>query len=429
MLCSCAHICSRYAPVKHRVDRAIRAMGNVLPLQMRIRPKRRIRTANRLTTLEIKTATEVGVLDDGGGLRLFINKSGGKHWLMRVMVGKKRVSRGLGTFSEVSLAKAREKADRARRAARKGRDEVSEGRQTAVRAAVTFRDAFDRYFEEVKRPTLKPGRFAERWNVSMETYVFPHIGKRPVAEVTPAEIIKIVQPLWHTKRETATRILQRMSVAFQSAIVRGDRQHANPCAGVRDELGRGRAKVEHRRALPWAQVPAFLAEFLERERVVPVSKHALHFLILTACRSEEVRGAQWPEVNFEDSTWTVPASRMKMKREHVVPLSKEAVAVLQHARTLQRDDCDLIFPSQVGKMLSDNTLSKLLRDNEVDGTPHGFRTSFKVWASENGVRDEVSEAVLAHGDPDKVRAAYRRTTFFGDRKVAMEAWGSFVSGG
>ena len=151
------------------------------------------------------------------------------------------------------------------------------------------------------------------------------------------------------------------------------------------------------------------------------------FVVHSACRSEEVRGARWSEIDLETAEWTVPASRMKMKREHIVPLSTAALAVLARAQALGRHDTDLIFPSQAGSQLSDNTLSKLMRDAKVDGTPHGFRTSFKVWASEHGVRDEVSEAVLAHGDPDKVRAAYRRTTFLDDRRRVMEEWSKFIA--
>lgn len=291
---------------------------------------------------------------------------------------------------------------------------------------MTFRDAFTRYFEEVKRPSLKPGRFAERWPESMKAYVYDKIGDRPVSEITPAEIIGVLQPLWHTKRETATRLLQRMSVAFRSAIVRGDRLHANPCDGVRDELGCSRPKVQHRRALPWQNVPRFVGEFEQRPRVTRASRLALLFVVHSACRSEEVRGARWSEIDLAAAEWTVPATRMKMKREHIVPLSTAALAVLARAQPLRRHDTDLIFPSQTGTRLSDATLSKLMRDAEVDGTPHGFRTSFKVWASEHGVRDEVSEAVLAHGDPDKVRAAYRRTTFLDDRRRVMEEWSKFI---
>ena len=387
----------------------------------------RTRGANRLTALELKKATRPGILEDGAGLRLIVSESNQKHWVVRVTIAGKRVSRGLGPFPDVSLLDARQKAEDARRAARAGKDAVIETKREATRNAMTFRDAFSRYFEEVKRPTLKPGRFAERWPESMQIYVYDIIGDRPVSEITPGEIISVLQPLWHTKRETATRVLQRMSVAFRSAIVRGDRLHANPCDGVRDELGRTRPKVQHRRALPWRSVPSFVVEFEWRCRVTSASRLALLFVVHSACRSEEVRGARWSEIDLEKAEWTVPASRMKMKREHIVPLSTAALAVLARAQALRRHDSDLIFPSQAGSQLSDNTLSKLMRDAKIDGTPHGFRTSFKVWASEHSVRDEVSEAVLAHGDPDKVRAAYRRTTFLDDRRRVMEEWSKFIA--
>lgn len=386
----------------------------------------RIRGANRLTALEVKKAVEPGILEDGAGLRLHVSAGGRKHWVVRVTIGGKRVSRGLGSFPEVSLLDARDKAEEARKGARQGVDATIEARRTQERQVLTFRAAFTRYFEEVKRPTLKPGRFAERWRESIEVYAYPKIGERPVADVTPSEIIDLLHPIWHVKRETATRVLQRMTLAFQSAIVRGDRKHANPCHGVRDELGRARPKTKHRRALDWQLVPAFVRDLEQWPRVSPSARLGLMFIVFTACRSEEVRGARWAEINHASREWTVPAGRMKMKREHVVPLSDAALSVIHRAESLRRKDTDLVFPASNDKMLSDNTLSKLMRDAEVDGTPHGFRTSFKVWASENGVRDEVSEAALAHGDPDKVRAAYRRTTFLEDRKAAMQAWGGFV---
>ena len=325
----------------------------------------RTRSANRLTALEVKKATGPGILEDGAGLRLHINAKGKKNWVVRVTIGGQRVSRGLGSYPAMSLGAARDKAEDARKGARLGVDATIDARRTQTRAVLTFRAAFERYFEEVKRPTLKPGRFAEWWRGSIETYAYPKIGKRPVADVTPAEIIDLLQPIWHTKRETATRVLQRMTLAFQSAIVRGDRKHANPCHGVRDELGRARPKVQHRRALAWEAVPEFVRELAQRARVTPASKLALLFIVFTACRSEEVRGARWSEINFEARQWTVPASRMKMKREHVVPLSDAALAILRRAETLRRQDTDLVFPSNVGNILSDNTLSKLMRDARV----------------------------------------------------------------
>ena len=387
----------------------------------------RVRGADRLTALEVKKATASGILEDGAGLRLLITKTGNKYWIVRLNVQGTRITRSLGSFPDLSLGDARDKADEIRRAARKGMDPAIVLKPEPRRDVMTVRNAFTRYFEEVKRPTLKPGRFAERWPESMEAYAFHKLGDRPVADVIPREIIDLLQPIWHVKRETATRILQRLTVTFQSAIVRGDRVHANPCQGVRDELGRARPKVQHRRALPWQHVPKFLVELETRLRVTPSSKLALQFVVFTACRSEEVRGARWDEIDLAAREWKVPGSRMKMKREHIVPLSDGAVEVLRQAAALSDEHAELIFTSGRQTRLSDNTLSKLMRDAKVDGTPHGFRTSFKVWASENGIRDEVSEAVLAHGDPDKVRAAYRRTTFLEDRKVAMQAWSEFIA--
>jgi integrase len=387
----------------------------------------RIRGSNRLTALKVAKASGRALLTDGNGLQLIVEANGSKRWSCRVTIGGKRINRGLGPYPDISLDDARRQAEDLRRAARNGSDLARAIRQEHSRAQVTFRDAFGRYFEEVKRPTLKPGRFADRWPESMEQYVYPAIGGRPVADITAAEIIALLQPIWHTKRETATRVLQRVALAFRSAIVRGDRVLANPCDGVREELGKARPAVTHRRALPWQGVPAFVRSLEDKQRISEASRLALLFLIHTGCRSEEVRGASWSEVAFETCEWTVPADRMKMRREHIVPLSTGAVAIIERARSLQMPGCDLIFPSRAAKMLSDNTLSKLMRDAAVDGTPHGFRTSFKVWASENGVRDEVSEAVLAHGDPNKVRAAYRRTTFIDERRITMQAWSDYLN--
>ncbi|MFN3868151.1 MAG: tyrosine-type recombinase/integrase [Hyphomicrobiaceae bacterium] len=362
----------------------------------------RSRTANRLTALEFKKATGPAVLGDGAGLRLFINPAGQKHWIVRVTINGMRVARGLGSFPAVSLQAARDRADVIRKAAREGRDATVEIKREQEWQVMPLRDGCIRYFEEVKRPTLKPGRFADRWIESLEIYAYPKLAERPIADITPAEIIAVLQPIWHTKHETATRVLQRMTLVFQSAIVRGNRLHANPCHGVRDELGKARPKVQHRRALPYAEVPAFVASLPDRQRATLATKLALLFVIYTACRSVEVRGARWSEIDAEAREWTVPASRMKMGREHIVPLSDGAMSVLEQAKALRVDYNDLVFPSRVGRMLSDNTLSKLTRDDGLDGTPHGFRTLFKVWASELGIRDEVSEAVLAHGDPNKV---------------------------
>lgn len=386
----------------------------------------RVRACNRLSALRVSKAREPGLLEDGAGLRLLITDRGAKRWVLRLTINGRRVNRGLGVYPEVTLEDARLKAVELRRGARNGRDVRAEEKQKSRSHGVTFREAFTTYFEEAKRPTLAPGRFVERWPNSMEQYVYPSIGNRPVSEITAAEVIAVLTPIWHTRPETASRILQRMSVIFESAILRGTRERASPCTGVRRELGNTRRKVQHRAALPWRDVPAFFRELNDRPRITTASRLALQFIILTACRSAEVRGARWAEIDFDAREWTVPAERMKMKIAHIIPLSSGALLVLEHAKSLRLRDNDLVFPSSVGTRLSDNTLSKLMRDSLSPGTPHGFRSSVKVWASELGVRDEVSEAILAHGDPNKVRAAYRRTTFIADRQLVMENWSLFV---
>jgi integrase len=264
----------------------------------------------------------------------------------------------------------------------------------------------------------------------MRDYAFPHIGKWPVADIGAAQVIDILKPIWFSKPETATRVLQRVKATFDSAILRGTREKANPCIGVSQELGTGHRKVAHHRALPWQGVPAFV-QMLRVSSAAAATRLVFEFLILTAARSGEARGALWEEIDLVNRTWTIPGSdpvtgrRMKAGETHVIPLSKQALGVLKEARKLH--DGALIFPGSHGDPLSDNTLSKFMRDGVVPGTPHGFRSTFKDWAAEHGIRDEVSEAALAHADRDKVRAAYRRTHFLEERKELMQRWADFVS--
>jgi integrase len=262
-----------------------------------------------------------------------------------------------------------------------------------------------------------------------------------VADITPREIIEMLQPIWHVKRETASRVLQRASATFKSAIVRGYRTAGNPTEGVREELGKARPKVQHRPALPWQEAPAFMDWLRSRSQARPATRLCLELLVLTALRSEEIRLAKWGEFDPAAGEWTLPGidpveskrsgyskKRMKLGRDHIVPLSTGALAVLDQAKALRQDASKsaLVFPSHTNTPLSDNTLSKLMRDAGFNGTPHGFRSTFKDWCAEGGVRDEVSEAALAHGDPDKVRAAYRRATYFEERREIMQKWSDFL---
>jgi integrase len=244
--------------------------------------------------------------------------------------------------------------------------------------------------------------------------------------VMPGEVIELLNPIWHAKEETARRVLQRVDAVFVSAITRELRDKASPCTGVARELGNRRHNREHHAALPHAEVPTFLAALRKRKGPL-ASRLAFEFLVLTATRSGETRGAMWNEIDFDVRRWTIAANRMKARVEHVVPLSDCAVAILREAKA-EHSGSALCFPNAKGKPFSDMVFTKALRDMGLGqrATAHGFRTAFKIWAAETGVRDEVSEAALAHTDPNKVRAAYRRTNFIEDRRVVMQAWCNFL---
>jgi integrase len=389
----------------------------------------RIRATNRLSALRVAKLKAPGLYEDGGGLRLVVTEKGVKRWALRICINGRRVERGLGVWPDVSLETARDKSSKMRAAAKEGRDLRTELRVDRLRRAVTFADAFEAFFA-TRKQTFSNGKHVQQWENTIRRYVLPVIGKRPVAEITAAEVLGVLQPIWFTKPETASRVLQRVRAVFDSAILRGHRERASPCIGITGELGASHRKVAHHVALPWIEVPQFVRTLRDRS-AMKATLLAFEFLILTAARSGEVRGALWCEINLQKRIWTIPGSdpltkrRMKSGATHVVPLSDAAMLVLKKAREL--GSINLVFPGTNGEAISDNTLSKLMRDAEVSGTPHGFRSSFKDWAAEKGVRDEVSEAALAHADVNAVRAAYRRTNYLEERRLVMQQWGEFVS--
>jgi integrase len=356
-----------------------------------------------------------GYHSDGNGLRLVVDKAGNRRWTVRATIDGKQVSRGLGSYPLISLETARDEALDVRRGARKGLD-------LARRAKVTtFRQAFQTVFK-LRQERLSNAKHIWQWQATMETYAFPFIANRPVADITHADVLEVLEPIWNEKEETARRLLQRMEIVFKSAILRGWREKASPCIGVAQELGAARNDVEHHRALPYKQVPAFIQQ-LRTCNSNTVTKLAFEWLILTAARSGEVRGATKAEIQGE--LWVIPPNRMKGRQEHKVPLSARCLEIAVQAHALSPSG--LVFPSKGGKPLSNMTLTKVLRDLGVDAVPHGFRSSFKDWAAERGVRDEVSEAALAHQVPDKVRAAYLRTRFLDERRQLMEAWAEYAT--
>ena len=229
-----------------------------------------------------------------------------------------------------------------------------------------------------------------------------------------------------SKPETAKRVLQRIEAVFKSAILRGSREKASPCVGVADHLGTRHREQKHHAALPWQELPDFVAMLQQPSRNGwPTTRLAFEFLILTATRSSEVRNAVWAEFDFDNAIWDIPKERMKSRKAHRVPLSQRCLQILREARALNPDSQLVFEGTKRGRPLSDMTFTKLLRDAGLGekATAHGFRSAFKNWCSEAAkARDEVSEAALAHTIKDRVKAAYLRTDFFEERKLLMEAW-------
>jgi integrase len=396
--------------------------------------QRRIRGEKRLKTKDLERLGP-GIYEDGGGLRFKVEpsrnkkKPGARRWVLRLTINGKRRDRGLGPYPLVKLDSARDRATDMRRAAREGRDLTLERRQQAAKSK-TFEQAFETFFES-KRQSLSNGKHIEQWRSTIKTYVFPKIGDRPVSEITHAEIVDVLRPIWFEKPETAKRVLQRMAAVFKMAIRHEWREKASLCDGVKDDLGGTRhRKVKHHRALPYAEVPKFI-KMLRASSSEPVTKLAFEWLTLTATRSGETRGAAWPEVDEVKAEWSIPEHRMKKPREHhVVPLSDRCLEIAKQARALN-PDAALLFPSELtGKQLSDMTFTKLLRDIGLAerATAHGFRSSFTDWAAEvDKCREAVVEAALSHKIKDKTEAAYRRAPYLEERARLMQRWANYCA--
>ena len=357
---------------------------------------------------------------DQHGLILRVLPSGSKQWIWRGTVRGKRVDLGLGGYPYVTLAQARQKAFEYRRIARSGSDPRLSGRDTP-----TFEEAAEKVIV-MHRASWRPGGKSEaQWRASLRDYAMPLLGARGVDEISTADVMAVLLPIWSTKPETARRVRQRIGAVMKWAVAQGYRE-SNPAGdAIGSALPRHGKTQKHFRAIPHREVAGALAA-VRSSHASPGTKLAFEFLVLTAARSGEVRQAMWEEIDVGTATWTIPAERMKAGRAHRVPLSARAMDVLGDARALS-EGAGLVFPSPANRVLSSSTLSKLLRENEVEAVPHGFRTSFRIWCGDNGVAREVAEAALAHVIRDKVEAAYARGTLFGRRREVMERWARYVT--
>ena len=373
---------------------------------------------------DLKTSKEPGRYGDGDGLYLVVGRQSGKSWVVRVQKDRKRRDFGLGSASKVSLKLARERAAIVRSQMEVGVDPAAERKKAA--GIPTFAEAAALVHAEHKHG-WKNGKHQKQWLATLQTYAFPAIGDEAVSDIGAPAVRDALADIWLTKPETARRLRQRIVTVIDWAVAKGYRDNALPMAVIDKALPRQRAKPKHHAALPYADLPSFMQELRERESM---GRLALEAAILTAARSGEVREATWPELDLETGTWTVPAERMKAGREHVVPLSPQAVALFERMKVHRRGDSELVFPGiKRGKPLSDMTLTKVLRDMNVPVTAHGFRSSFRDWIAERtNFQSDVAEAALAHVISDKTIAAYQRGSMLEKRRMLMTTWADYCDG-
>ncbi|MCJ2060112.1 integrase arm-type DNA-binding domain-containing protein [Methylobacterium sp. J-048] len=388
----------------------------------------------KLTALGVTRLKTPGMYGDGGGLWLQVSGKGGKSWVFRYTLKGKSREMGLGPVSTFSLAEARDKALTCRKLTYEGIDpiEVRRGQRqdAAVEAAkaITFRTCAAGYIESHKAG-WRNEKHAAQWTATLETYAYPVFGDLPVQAVDTGLVMQALGPIWATKPETAARVRGRIESILDWATTNSYRRGENPArwkghlANLLPKRSKVR-KVEHHAALPFKHVPAFMALVAEQPGT---AAKLMTFTILTAARTGEALGARWSEIDIESGIWTMPAERMKGGAEHRVPLSEPALAILAEMQGL---DAEFVFPGgRRGKPLSNMAMLVLLRRMErTDLTVHGFRSSFRDWASETThFPSEVVEMALAHAIESKVEAAYRRGDLFEKRRELMMAWAAFCA--
>lgn len=365
---------------------------------------------------------------------MYITPTGARSWVLRTLIAGKRRHMGLGAFPSVTLAMAREKARAARSEVEAGVDPIA-ARSEALKKlkeenlnAVTFESAANAYIE-AHGDTWKNPKHRAQWSATLATYAFPVIGSLQTAHVTQAHVLAVLEPIWKTKNETAARLRGRIEAVLDWATVRGYREGENPARwkGRLDKLLPAPGKIQktvHRKALTIDAVPQFMRDLHDKEGI---AARALEFVVLTAARSGEVRGATWSEIDLDAAVWVVPGDRMKAGREHRVPLCAQAVELLQKVPRFVGNEH--VFPSPRGKVLSDMALLAVMRRMEVDAVPHGFRSTFRDWVGERtDYPRELAEQALAHTLENKVEAAYRRGDALEKRRTMMQKWSDFLYG-
>lgn len=407
----------------------------------------------------VETVAAPGKYHDGHGLILRVQPNGAKQWVQRIVIRGKRCEIGLGSPPAIPLATARQLALDNRGAAMMGRDPIQERRE--ARAGLTFEAAVERYLA-AKLDEFRNAKHKAQWRATLDTYAQPVLGPKLVAEIGLQDVLKVLEPIWQGKTETASRLRGRIEAVLSWATVAGHRTGDNPARwkgnldAILPKPGKV-AKADNQPALALVDVSRWWGDLAQRDGM---AARALQFLTLTAARSGEVRGMTWEEIDFggrdrtdrtdetpvatiaTSATWAVPAGRMKMGRAHRVPLTPEAVAILQG---LPRTESPFVFPAQRGGMLSDMTLSAVMRRMQeaeekagragyLDPTskrpavPHGLRSTFRQWAAERGFPRDMAELALAHRIGDETERAYQRSDMLERRREMMAAWAAFLRG-
>ncbi|MCU0732980.1 MAG: integrase arm-type DNA-binding domain-containing protein [Hyphomonas sp.] len=397
------------------------------------------RKAKTLSAIEVRRLVKPGLhaVGEPDGLCLQVRPAVGdgvaRSWILRTLVGGKRRSVGLGSFEDVTLAQARELAREMKLGIRqKGADPIAERQQARLarirrQTTPTFDACRDEFLRAKTKEFANP-KHAAQWLSTLETYASPHIGTLPVDAIELEHVLEVLVPIWNAKPETASRVRGRIESVLAYARAKKHRHGDNPARwrGGLDAVLPKPAKVKtvkHHAAMPFAQLPEFWPQLAAREGT---AARALQFAILTACRSGEVRGAKWAEIDLEAAVWIIPAARMKAGKEHRVPLSPPALALLQGLPRVN----DLVFPAPRGGEMSDATMAAVLKRMErPEITVHGFRSTFRDWAGETtNFERETIEHALAHQLKNKAEAAYARGTLMAKRKALMQAWADFATG-
>lgn len=385
------------------------------------------RELERLSALAVKKATLAGYHADGGGLYLQVSPTGSKSWIYRFTLNKKEREMGLGSYPDVPLAKARELATASRLLAKSGIDPIvaRDSQRAALQHQRTFAECAAEY-HQTHQHTWKNEKHASQWTNTLQTYAYPVFGSKAVSDVSKADILAALTPIWTTKAPTAARVKQRIHAVLDWAAAKDYRR--NHDAGIWSQIARALPAARGNRgnfaACPYKDVASTIAA-AHLTGSEDSAKLALEFIVLTAARTGEVRLAEWSEIDFEEKRRIIPGERMKSGNEHRVPLSPQAMAILEAQKGKHPK---LIFPNSKGKPYSDMAFTAILRRLGHEFTVHGFRSSFRDWAAEQtSYPHAVCEAALAHVQKDKTEAAYFRSDLFNKRRELMNDWATYCT--